>query len=66
MRLINLSVVLPVLSLVSANLSHNARERGLYVRSPGHKDLVARQRSSGVLDPLIGDDDETTVSTPSF
>lgn len=51
MRLIKLSVALPVLALVSANIDRHHR-RG------GHAQLVARQRSSGVLGPLVGGDEE--------
>lgn len=58
MRLIQLSAVLPVISLVAAANVHQQERRG-----EGHVQLVARQRSSGVLGPLVGDDeDETTVS----
>lgn len=55
MRLIKLSVVMPVLALVSANIDRHHRRAG-----HGEHDvqLVARQRSSGVLGPLVGGDDE--------
>lgn len=58
MRLIKLSVALPVLALVSANIDHHHRRGG----HGGHGELVARQRSSGVLGPLLGGDEDLSVS----
>lgn len=64
MRISRLSVILPVLALVSANLDHEQFRRQKHSERAR---LVARQRSSaGVLDPLLGgsssDEDVSTVS----
>jgi hypothetical protein len=64
MRFIQLSIVLPVLALVSANLGHHHQNQ----RNQRRHELVARQRSSaGVLDPLFGGEEESsTVSNFTY
>jgi hypothetical protein len=62
MRISRLSIILPVLALVSANMDH---EHLRHKRHAERARLVARQRSSsGVLDPLFGTDEEVSTVGP--